>query len=202
MRRDSLVAICVVSIVPGISHDRTHNTPQGTVLHSQRDTSCVPPTSQEPPHLPRDLNLANWAGRYSLFAVATWGTPHQDTVIGVVTLAPNTDASSRKPILVGYAASDMHWPGYLSFAHSPASRASAQHGAEVYYDREQGAITIVFGNSGNRATDSGVFFDVFGIDPASMVGLWEDGGLGVFIDSAGKSLGHPRGFFCLRRTQG
>lgn len=174
-----------------------------TALHSTR--SMTPSVLLRLPmsHTPAKGSEPSQLGRTLLpLCGGHLGYPTSGHSNRVVTFTTNTDTASRQPILVGYAASDMHWPGYLSFAHSPASRGSAQHGVEVRYNRDQGTITIVLGNSGCRATDSGIFFDVFGIDPTGMVGLWEDGGLGDLIDSAGKNLGHPRGSFCLRRTQG
>ncbi|MGH2598813.1 MAG: hypothetical protein ACRDJ9_05440 [Dehalococcoidia bacterium] len=157
-------------------------------------------TTPAPPPLPSDLDLTRWAGRYTLFAVATGGAAQPDTITGGVALRVTTDTARQGVALTGFADSSIGWPGYLAFAHSPAMRGPPRHGVEVLYSRERRAgITLVFGNSGLEATDSGVLFEVFTIDDFGMMGRWVDGGLGVLVDSAGRELGHPQGYFCLRR---
>jgi len=139
-----------------------------------------------------------------VLAVATGGTSHRDTIAGMVILRATTDTTNADAILVGSADSNIAWPRYLAFAHSPALRGPPRDGIEVRYARGRGAITLVFGNSvgtsGAHTTDSGVFVEVFTIDNAGIISRWVDGGLGVLVDSGGHDLGHPQGFFCLRRV--
>jgi len=190
----------------------------GSVAAMSRADSCVDPTPDEPawsnikwgerqedgsrigtsrlaPALARDLDLVRWAGKYSLFAVATAGTFRADTIWGSLTLEVHADSSGALP-LVGSARSQTDWPAYLTFL----SEGKRDQPVVLYYQRHnRGEITLVLGNA-VQASDVGVLFNVFNIDSLGMVGRWVDGGRKTLVDSTGRELGPAQGYFCLFRA--
>ncbi|SRR6266511_4263291 len=195
------------------------------VLYSQRTSvaaaDCVDPTPGEPawwkitwqprpdgsatgtvptpPPLPRSLQLGRWAGRYRLTLITTAGTMQRDTLVANITLWVPKSPSGRKPTLVGATDSTFQFPYGAALAHPTWQRDPGRPGISLQYDGARGELTLVFGNGDLLTTDSGVLFHVFAIDRVGMSGRWVDGGLGVLLDSTGHSLGHPQGYFCLRR---
>ena len=180
--------------------DPTPNEPAWWEIKWQRQPDgSATGTVSKPPAVPRNLHLDRWAGRYRLTLITTAGTMRRDTLSAIIMLWVPKAPSGRKPSLIGATDSAFSFPYGAALAHPTWQRDPARPGISLLYDRAKGELTLVFGNGDLLTTDSGVFFDVFAIDSVSMRGRWVDGGLGVLVDSAGHSLGHPQGYFCLRR---
>jgi hypothetical protein len=122
----------------------------------------------------------------------------RDTVEAVITLRGSKKASGEWT-LIGATDSAFRFPFGAALAHPTWQRDSVRPGIYGWYQEARREMSLVFGNGDLLTTDSGVFFYVFALDRTGMRGRWIDGGLGVLADSTGRSLGHPQGYFCLRR---
>ncbi len=166
--------------------------------HPKSDGSATG-TTPRPPELPRDLKIDRWAGRYRLLVIATAGTVQRDTISATITLWVPREPTRLQSALVGVTDSNFTFTYGAALAHPTWQRDPRRPGISLLYGRSNGEITLVFGNGDLQTTDSGVLFEIFTIDDEHMGGRWVDGGLGVLVDSAGHSQGHPQGYFCLHR---